>query len=180
MRFVHMLKAHQDLSFRIGTHHCNYLQTHEYIKKRKVEGILCCCHQTTIYYDTTLNVKKSSPASTFVTKWSMLAHTYPKMFDWERTYFLCSLEFHQKIRRVFILRVWICLFVSTHVWVCVCPTVIHDVPKRPSYSLVNEEKLLFSLGLIILFKHPVVSSGSCTSTNSLHMLMLTTTASNLQ
>ena len=30
-----MLKAHQDLSFRIGTHHCNYLQTHEYIKKEE-------------------------------------------------------------------------------------------------------------------------------------------------
>ena len=43
-------------------------------------------------------------------------------------------------------------------------TAIQDVPKRPSYGLVNEEKLLFSLGLIILFKHPVVSSGSCTST----------------
>ena len=59
-----------------------------------------------------------------------------------------------------------CLF-SVRMFVCVLacvPSVIHDVPKRPSYGLVNEEKLLFSLGLIILFKHPVVSSGSCTST----------------
>ena len=151
---------------------------HEY-KKRKVEGIFCCRLQTTIYYDTTLNVKKSSPASTFVTKWSIAyTHTYsnthPQMFDWERTYFLCSLEFHWKLN--------VCLFyVRMFVRVLACvPSVIHDVPKRPSYSLVNEEKLLFSLGLIILFKHPVVSLGSCTSTNSLHMLMLTTSASNLQ
>ena len=35
-----MLKAHQDLSFRIGTHHCNYLQAHEYKKEESRRNFL--------------------------------------------------------------------------------------------------------------------------------------------
>ena len=144
-------------------------RTHEYKKEESItQKEFCCCHQTTIYYDTTLNVKRVHRLQRRY-QVEHYTHTYPKMFDWERTYFLCSLEFHWKMN--------VCLF---YVCACTCVCAIHDVPKRPSYSLVNEEKLLFSLGLIILFKHPVVSLGSCTSTNSLHMLMLTTSASNLQ
>lgn len=106
-------------------------------------------------------------------------NTHTQMFDWENLLFMFHRISSENTPCVYFACVNV-HFVFMYIRVCVCPNVIHDVPKRPSYSLVNEEKLLFSLGLIILFKHPVVSSGSCTSTYSLHMLMLTTTASNLQ
>ena len=158
IEFVHMLSL-SGLIFRIGTHHCNhYERTNEHmnIKKRKVLHRRNFTAATKLRFITTQHWTSKEFTGFNVTKLSIHSHTYPKMFDWERTYILCSLEIHWKIC-VFILRANVCVLA------CV-PFVIHDVPKRPSYSLVNEEKLLFSLGLIILFKHPVVSLGSCTST----------------
>ena len=137
------------------------------IKKRKVlQRRNCCCHQTTIYYDTTLNVRKSSPASFTLTLTCSLTRTHTNIYAHTYKHTFTHLNIIQRGYNFYVpraytgLRVLVCLF---YVRVRVLPSYTM-FPKGLPYSLVNEEKLLFSLGLIILFKHPVVSSGSCTST----------------
>ena len=120
MRIVHMLKAHQDLSFRIGTHHCNYKErTHEYKKEESIFML-----PPKLRFITTQHWTSKEFTGFIVAKRRKRAHKYPKMFDWERTYFLYSFEFRTKIN-VCLFGVWMCVCVC----VCVCILSYKMFPK---------------------------------------------------